>query len=79
MSTATNVSMEYSRASRACHIISVELVASRAAMNATHRPTPTRGSKKSSAATVSTLAMAGTIRTLVRELSTFCTAYKTMG
>ena len=48
-------------------------------MNAAHRLTPTRGSSNKSAATVRTLAAAGTMRTLSGELSTFCTAYKTNG
>ena len=48
-------------------------------MKAAHRLTPKRGNQKRSAATVRTLATAGTMRTLRSELSTFCTAYKTSG
>ena len=79
ISRATSASMEYSRTSWACRIASTELAASRAAMKAAHRLTPKRGSQKRSAATVRTLATAGTMRTLRSELSTFCTAYKTSG
>ena len=79
ISRATSASMEYSCTSWACRIASTELAASRAAMKAAHRLTPKRGSQKSSAATVRTLAAAGTMRTLRGELCTFCTAYKTSG
>ena len=79
INAAKKASMEYSRTARPCQIASKEPVESKAAMNAVHRLTPTLGNRMRKTTMVSTLAIAGTMRTLRGELSTFCTAYKTSG